>query len=616
MIKMEFFQTKKPTSVIEDSDLDFCKQYVVMRRVSDQMEGIVEDLVDTSTSVKRAAEFIASGTAQQTVDTEKCLKLTDSFTQSIDVMDQKSTELITLANDMADVNGKGKDSIENLSLSQAENQKVIEDLTSQIYSLIEQTQTIGKIMDILHNISNQTYMLSFNAKIEAANAGQYGKSFTAVANEIRKLSEESKSASESINGTIESITNELNSLKSTVDTSIDVFKNQGESVNSVIDSFNKINHYTETFIEEQKDFRGQVSTIKTQKDGLVDSMSYIFTGIQKSAATTEEVASLAMSQSSTTAILSKLSVDLADQVGAIGERLDQDKIQNLSSDKKKVSVIFDLDDPFWEPTRQETLHAAKAFNVDVDFFAPKSRAAGIAEMGNRLDQIISEKRDALIISPIDDPAIAERLRKLNAAKTKIIFINSKLDGIKYESLIETNGIIAGNSAGKVAKKYLNNQGEVIVGLWSDAHISSIDNRAKGFIEEMRANSDIIVHEVGVKSDPSFEEAEKIISEMLRQHPNTKLVFATNVGWGLLYAKYVKKYHPGIKVVTMDFTKDIERAIKEGSVSSAIAQRAFSWGTTSLDFLDKIFQGKPVQKYVDTGTYEVNLSSIKIYEGRV
>ncbi len=600
----------------KDDKIDFYKQFVVIKRVSDQMEGVVEDLVDTSTNVKQAAEFIAAGTAQQTVDVEKCIGLTDDFTISIDSMDQKSLELINLANDMADVNKNGKNSIDNLSFNQEKNQKVIEELVNRIYSVLEKTEMIGKITDILHNISEQTYMLSFNAKIEAVNAGQYGKSFTAVANEIRKLSEESKSASQNINGTIGSITDELNILKSTVDTSIGVFTNQGKSVDSVIDAFNKINHYTETFIGEQKNFSNQVSEIKVKKDELVDSMSHIFSGIQKSTATTEEVASLAMSQNASTAILSKLSMDLANQVNAIGNSLDQNKIEELSIDKKKISVIFDLDDPFWEPVRREAIKAAKAFNVDVDFFAPKSRSIGIAEMGNRLDQIINEKRDGLIISPIDDSKIEEKLKKLNTAQTKIVFINSKIDSIPYESLIETNGIIAGKSAAKVAKRHLNNQGEVIVGLWSDAHISSIDNRAKGFIEELRLNSDITVHEVTINSDPTFEDAEKMIHKMLEQFPKTNLIFSTNVGWGLLYAKYVKIYKPNLKVITMDFTKDVENAIKEGSISSAIAQRAFSWGTMSLDFLDKIFQGKPVQKYVDTGTYEVNLSNIKIYEGRV
>jgi len=610
------FKNGKTTSINEDSKIDIYKQFVVFKRVSDQMEGVVEDLVDTSTNVKQAAEFIAAGSVQQTVAVEKCIGLTDNFTISIDSMNQKSTQLITLANDMVDVNKNGKSSIENLSLNQERNQKEIEELVNQIYSVLEKTEMIGKISDILHNISEQTYILSFNAKIEAANAGQYGRGFTTVANEIRKLSEESKSASQKINGTIESITSQLNVLKSTVDTSIGVFTDQGKSVESVIDAFNKINHYTETFIDEQKNFSEQVSEIKTQKDELVDSMSHIFSGIQKSTATTEEVASLAMSQTSSTAILSKLSTDLANQVSTIGNGLDQNKIEALSMDKKKISIIFDLDDPFWEPTRREALKAAKSFNVDVDFFAPKSRSTGIAEMQNRLDQIINEKRDALIISPIDDIKIQEKLKELNVAKTKVVFINSKMNGIQYESLIETNGIIAGKSAAKVAKKYMNNQGEVIVGLWSDSHISSIDNRAEGFIEELSLHSNIKVHEVGINSEPSFEDAEKAISKMLEQYPDTKLVFSTNVGWGLLYAKYVKKHKSNLKVITMDFTKDVENAIKDGSISSAIAQRAFSWGTTSLDFLDKIFQGKPVQKYVDTGTYEVNLSNIKIYEGRV
>lgn len=85
---------------------------------------------------------------------------------------------------------------------------------------------------------------------------------------------------------------------------------------------------------------------------------------------------------------------------------------------------------------------------------------------------------------------------------------------------------------------------------------------------------------------------------------------------MIVASHAGEHGKVFKIVTMDFTKDIENAIKGGLINSAIAQRAFSCGTLPIEFLDKVFQGKAVQKYVDTGTYEVNLSNLKIYEGRV
>lgn len=64
----------------------FYNQFVVIKRVSDQFQGVVEDLSDTSLNVKNAAEFIAEGSAQQAMDVEKCMDLTDDFTLKMGIM--------------------------------------------------------------------------------------------------------------------------------------------------------------------------------------------------------------------------------------------------------------------------------------------------------------------------------------------------------------------------------------------------------------------------------------------------------------------------------------------------------------------------------------------------
>ncbi len=595
---------------------DFYKQFDEIKRVSGQLGGVVEDLVDTSNNVKQAAEIISVGTTQQTMDVEQCIKLTDAFATKIDRMDATSKELISLANEMGSINQNGKGAVDDLFVNQEKNHEVTSEITGEIYNLLERVQKIGEVTDVLFGIAEQTNLLALNAAIEAARAGEAGKGFAVVASEVRKLSEESRMASKNINETIGTITGELNTLKRTIDNSQEIFKKQDKSVDAVIEAFEKINQYIETFIRDQKIFNREVEDISAQKDALVDSITNISSVIQESAATIEEVASLAIGQNATTMILNKMASDLAKKVITIENEFNKIQIQKTSVAKKKIAVIFDLDDPFWEPTRRETQKAAKSFNVEVDFYAPPSRDFGASDMTNKLEQIIKEGCDGLIISPIDDPKVVEKLKTLNASGTKIVFINSKIEGIKYESLIETNGLFAGRTAANVAKNLLNNQGEVIVGLWSDAHIISIENRAKGFIEELRHNSEIKVYEVNIKGEPNYKEAEVTIHNMLKKYPKTKLIFATNVGWGLLYAKYVEKFHPDIKIITIDFTKDIETAIKKGLITSAIAQRAFSWGTMALGFLDEVYQGRAVKKYTDTGTFEVNLSNIKIYESRI
>lgn len=595
---------------------NFDRQLYEIRRISGQLGSIIEDITGTSNEVKQAAGFMADGASQQVKTVESCMRVTNQFLTTMDNMNQKSTGLTQSLKNISEINSLGNNTIQELARSEEKNEMVMTSLSDNIRSLLDKVQQIEKIVDIIYKISEQTTLISYNAKIEAANAGKDGAGFSVVASEIRKLSEESKTASGNINQTVENIIGDLNVIKTAFHDSTAAFAAQRKSVDSVTKVFDQINGITESFVTEETKFNCQLGEVKSQGTELIESLRQIFSKIQESAASTEQVASLAMSQDSSTEILSNVSQNLIGQVQTLKIDENSEEIQALGSHRKRVSFIYDLDVPFWDPAAREAAKAAKAFDIALDIFAPSSRETGVAEMEGKLDQILQEGRDALIISPIEDGRIERKVKQISETNAKIIFVNSKLDGIKYESLIETNGILAGKAAAKVAQKYLNGAGEAIVGLWTDAHISSIENRAKGFIDEMSSNPDITVHQVGVKGNPSYDEAEEIISGMFRKYPNTKLVFSTDVCWGLLYAQYAGKHKTNFKIVTMDYTKEIDAAIKNRLIDSAISQRAFSWGTMALNFLEKISQGQSVPDYVDTGTYEVNLSNIKIYENRI
>jgi ABC-type sugar transport system substrate-binding protein len=157
---------------------------------------------------------------------------------------------------------------------------------------------------------------------------------------------------------------------------------------------------------------------------------------------------------------------------------------------------------------------------------------------------------------------------------------------------------------------------VVVGMWSDSKMDTIEQRAEGFIQGMQDEPNVKLHKIDVLGEPSEEDAERIIDKMLKDYPLVKLVYATNVGWGLAYAKYLEKHPSKFKVVTIDFTKEVAKYMKQGYVNIAIAQRPFAWGSVTLETLADVFEGKKVSNYTDTGTYEVNNNNIQIFEQRV
>lgn len=593
----------------------FCGDFDSIKIISEQFEGMIEGMMESSDSIGFAAQYISNGSKRQSEEVNSCENIAEILADKINMMGSKSEDLINSAKEMGEISNSGKVAVVNLTHSQKSNQAVNNTIITEIYQLLKMTQNITGITEQLNQIADQTNLLSLNASIEAARAGNAGKGFAVVADEIRKLSDESHHASKTISQNIMEIMTQLNQLKTAMDRSRDTFEQQEIAVTEVIEAFSTIDQHVEGFISNQELFYSEVTRLGEQKESLMDSFRNIFAVTQESVASTEEVASLTMSQINTVKTMEKMVDKLNEGVGILFTDLSKIQIKKGERLQKKIAMIFDMDCDFWEPTTREAKKTAKALYYELDIFAPKSRENGAEEMLKALESFVERKFDAIVISPIDSLEIRNLLRIATQNGTKIIFINSALEGVDYEALIETNGYELGKNASKAAKQYLSRSGEAIVGLWSDIKIYSIENRAKGFIDELKKEG-VFVHKIDIPSNPTKKDVESVMNRINKDYPNVEVVYATDALWGAAYGSFAKRKGTDIKIITVDFTAEIAAQIKSSRIDVAIAQRAFSWGSLSLDFLEDIFQGKSVAHYTDTGSFEVNQSNLALYEKRM
>lgn len=300
------------------------------QEVLDTATELSEASKKTATSAKEiavATEEIANGASSLAVESERGNELTHNIAVQMKSVVDANVVMGTSAADVQKSSEQGITYMNELIGKTNSTEAMTRSMVEKVDNLKESTRSIRKILDVLNNMTKQTNILSLNATIEAARAGAAGKGFMVVADEIRKLADQSRQSIEVVGQITEKIQKEIDETVSVLSQAYPIFQEQILSVKEADSIFKQVQTHMGGFISQLSEVTESISQLESSQMVLTEAMSNVSAVAQQSSATSEEVASLSSEQLNISSGLVKLSDKLEELSNSLKESLSRFRIE-------------------------------------------------------------------------------------------------------------------------------------------------------------------------------------------------------------------------------------------------------------------------------------------------
>ncbi|CAM3999789.1 methyl-accepting chemotaxis protein [Pseudoalteromonas byunsanensis] len=277
----------------------------LLRGTVEDVIAVVEPLMENSTRLVQGMESAESATQQQSSDAEVVRNSMEEMKQSVGDISQSAAsafQAAELAENAVD------ESLKQINVSVAQSQDLSEEINKAavtINKLADDTQNVTQILNVITSIAEQTNLLALNAAIEAARAGEQGRGFAVVADEVRELASRTAKSTNEIRELINILTVAASDSVNAMNTARDMATNNAQAAEATGNSIQEISEQ----ILAINGMNSQIATATEEQTSVaamvVDNVSNMHSSFEETMRALEQVRDVAQN-------LHKLSDNLLD----------------------------------------------------------------------------------------------------------------------------------------------------------------------------------------------------------------------------------------------------------------------------------------------------------------
>lgn len=276
-----------------------------IHKVSETVSGQSEELTQSANEVKAGTEQIATtmeelaaGSETQANSASNLASIMGTFTNKVEEANENGERIRKNSGKVLEMTTKGSQLMNSSTEQMVQIDHIVKDVVDKMHNLDNQSQEISKLVSIIKDVADQTNLLALNAAIEAARAGEHGKGFAVVADEVRKLAEQVALSVNDITGIVTNIQNESSVVVNSLKDGYDEVEQGTAQIESTGETFNEISSAINEMAESIKVVTESLSEITANTQEMNGSIEDIASVSEESAAGVEQTAASSQQASS------------------------------------------------------------------------------------------------------------------------------------------------------------------------------------------------------------------------------------------------------------------------------------------------------------------------------